>query len=102
MTKMSTLLAAMLFASASVAYAADTSGQPTQPATQGAASVEKQLTSPTGAAAKSDGHATKGLTTAEKHITAKHGKASKANGMEEKTEHAAKPDRPEKLERPAR
>ncbi len=97
MIKTSHLVAALLFASASVAHAA---GQPTQPAAQGAASVQKNLD-----ANKSDGKADKGLTTAEKNITAKHGKASKSmntTGMTERTEHAATPERPMMPMRPGR
>lgn len=101
MSKVSTLLAALLFASAS-AFAAGTTSQPTQPATTGAASVQTQLNSTTGAAAKSDGHATKGLTTAEHHITAQHGKVDKDKGKAEKAEHAEKPEHPAKPERPGR
>jgi hypothetical protein len=91
MVKMTHLIAAILLASVSVAYA-ETSGQPVQPASQGAASVEKNLD-----ANKSGGKADKGLTTAEKSITAKHknskeGKAEKA--MMEKAEHAEIPERP--------
>ncbi len=96
MNKMSTLLAALLFASISVAHA-ETSGQPTQPASTGATSVQNNLT-----ANKSDGHADKGLNTAEKNITATHGKAEKAEGKAEKAEHIAKVDRPAKPERPGR
>lgn len=44
MIKMSQFIAAILLASVSVAHA-ETSGQPVQPASQGAASVEKNLTS---------------------------------------------------------
>ncbi len=94
MNKMSTLLAALLFASASVAYAG------TQPAPQGATSVQDSL-----ADNKSNGKADKGLTTAEKNITAKHGKAEKnekAEGKSEKVEHLAKVDRPARPERPGR
>ncbi len=93
MIQASRLVAVLLFASASIAYAADS----TQPAATGAASVDKNLT-----ANKSDGHADKGLTTAEKHITAKHGKADKADGKMEKVEHVAKVERPAMPERPGR
>lgn len=95
MIKMSQFIAAILLASVSVAHA-ETSGQPVQPASQGAASVEKNLD-----VNKSGGKADKGLTTAEKNITAKH-KKSKESGAEslegktEKVEHAVMPERPGK------
>ncbi len=90
MTKMSTLLAAMLFAAVSVAHA----GTPTA---QGATSVQDNV-----ADNKSNGHATTGLTTADQHITAKHGKEEKAEGVKERAEHAARPDRPVRPEHPGR
>lgn len=95
MNKMSTLLAALLFASVSVAHA-ETS-DPTQPASTGATSVQNNLT-----ANKSNGKADQGLNTAETNITAKHGKADKSKGTAEKAEHTAKPDRPAMPERPDR
>ncbi len=82
MTKMSTLLAAMLFASVS-AYAAG----------QGATSVQTVET-----ANKSNGAAAQGLDTAEKNIS----KDANKKGMAEKAEHATKPERPSKPERPTR
>lgn len=91
MVKMTHLIAAILSASVSVAYA-ETSGQPTQPASQGAASVEKNLD-----ANKSGDKADKGLTTAEKNITAKrkNSKESKAEkAMIEKAGHAEIPELP--------
>ena len=96
MNKMSTLLAALLFASISAAYA-ETSGQPTQPTSTGATSVQNNLT-----ANKSNGKADQGLNTAETNITAKHGKADKSKGTAEKAEHAVTPDRPAMPERPDR
>lgn len=96
MNKMSTLLAAMLFASVSVAHA-ETSGQPTDPASNGAKSVQKNLD-----ANHSNGKADKGLNNALSHITAQHGKAEKLEGKTEKVEHAVIPERPAKPERPGR
>ncbi len=96
MNKMSTLLAALLFAAGSVAHA-ETSGQPTQPASMGAASVQKNLD-----ANNSNGKADKGLNTALSHITAQHGKGEKLEGKAEKVEHAVIPERPAKPERPGR
>ncbi len=89
MKKLSTLLAALLFASVSVAYAA-TSGQ-------GATQVQDNLTDN-----HSKGAATTGLNNAEKHITATHGKSEKLEGKTEKAEHATKVDRPMRPERPGR
>ena len=102
MIKMSHIVAALLLGSVSIAHAQDPSGQPAQPATQGAASVQNNLD-----ANKSNGKADKGLNTAETNITAKHRKtkhkkSDKSKGAAEKTEHAAKPDRPAMPERPAR
>ncbi len=108
MKKMSTLLAALLFASASVAFAQTTS-QPSQPAkpTTGAGAATTVETNP--AATQSGGKADKGLDTAEKNI--KHGKdkakAEKDKGVEkgkgaEKADRAEKPEHPSKPERPAR
>ncbi len=96
MNKMSTLLAALLFASVSVAYAA----APATPATQGTTSVQDNL-----ADNKSGGHADKGLITAAQHIADKHdkhGKGEKAEGRAEKAEHIAKVERPARPERPGR
>lgn len=95
MIKMSHLVTALLFASVSVAHAQEATGQPTQPATQGATSVQNNLD-----ANKSNGKADKGLNTAETNITAKHKKADKSKGKTEKVEHAAKPDHPAKVDRP--
>jgi len=67
MIKMSHIVAALLAGSVSVAHAQDTSGQPAQPATKGATSVQSNLD-----ANKSSGKADKGLNTAETNITAKH------------------------------
>lgn len=97
MIKMSHLVTALLFASVSVAHAQEGSGQPTQPAAQGATSVQNNLD-----ANKSKGKADKGLNTAEKNITAKHKKANKSKGKTEKVEHAAKPDRPAMPEHPGK
>ncbi len=103
MIKMSHLAVALLFASISSVGYAEASGQPSQPAAQGAASVEKNLT-----ANKSGGHADKGLTNAEEHITAKHGKGEKSEAGEkkerksEKREHAEKAEHPAKSEHPGR
>ncbi len=94
--KMAHVVAALVFGSVSVAHAA-TQGQPSQPASQGATSVEKNLD-----ANKSGGKADKGLNTAEKHITAKHGKTAKSEGKVEKSEHAVTPERPAMPERPGR
>jgi hypothetical protein len=112
MKNTSTLLAAMLFAVASAAYADTTSNSqaPAQPTTgQGAATTVS--TSP--AAAQSGGHATKGLTTAEQNITAPHGKTnskahshtrrgSRHTGSMERVEHPAHVERPSLPERPGR
>lgn len=93
MIKMSHFIATILLASVSVAHA-ETSGQPVQPASQGAANVEKNLD-----VNNSGGKADKGLTTAEKNITVKH-KKSKERGAEkdkaEKSEHTEKPELPGK------
>ncbi len=108
MKKMSTLLTALLFASASVAFA-QTSNQPSQPTkpTTGTGAATTVETNP--AATQSGGKADKGLDTAEAHINAKHGKASaeKEKGVEkgkgaEKGDHASRPEHPSKPERPAR
>ena len=96
MIKMSQLVTALLFASVSVAHAQEATGQPTQPAAQGAASVQNNLD-----ANKSGGKADKGLNTAKTNITAKHKKAAKSKGKTEKVERAAKPDTPTKPDRPA-
>ncbi len=88
MIKTSHFIAAVLSASVSVAQA-ETSGQPVQPASQGAASVEKNLN-----VNKSGGKADKGLTTAEKNITAKH-KKSMASGAEKGRAEKAEHERPE-------
>jgi Skp family chaperone for outer membrane proteins len=101
MIKMSHLVAALLFASVSVAHAADTSGKPTQPAAQGATSVQNNLD-----ADKSDGKADKGLTTAKTNITAKHKKTDKhgktvSGAKAEKADHATMPDHPAAPDRPA-
>ncbi len=113
MKKMSTLLAALLFASASAAFA-QTSNQPTQPAkpTTNAGAATTVETNP--AATQSGGKADKGLDNAEAHITAKHGKgdkdkakAEKDKGVEkgkgaEKADRADKPEHASKPERPGR
>lgn len=100
MTKMSQLLAVLLFASASVAFA-QTATQPSQPAkpTTGAGAATTVETNP--AATQSGGKADKGLDTAEKNITkpkvkkSKGSKASREKGTAEKAEHAEKPEKPE-------
>ncbi len=103
MIKMSHLTAALLFVSASVAYA-ETSVQQSQPAPQGATSVQNNLD-----ANKSGGHADKGLTNALSHIQATHGKGEKSEGTAEvsegkgeKAEHLAKLDRPVKPDHPVK
>jgi len=91
MVKTTRLIAAILSVSVSVAYA-ETSGQPTQPASRGAASVGKNLD-----ANKSGGKADKGIATAEKDITAKHKNSKEVKtekAMIEKAEHAEIPERP--------
>lgn len=107
MTKISQLLASLLFASVSVAYAADVSNQTTNPAAQGATSVQTQLDS--GASKKSSGHADKGLTTAETNITKKHDSADKEKAEKptkaehpSMPDHSAMPDRPTLPDRPER
>ncbi|OIR03332.1 hypothetical protein GALL_146040 [mine drainage metagenome] len=96
MNKMSTLLTALLFASISFAHA-ETSGQPTQPAATGAASVQKNLD-----ANKSNGKADKGLNTALSHINDQHGKAETSERNAEKVEHVVVPERPSTPEHPGR
>jgi basic membrane lipoprotein Med (substrate-binding protein (PBP1-ABC) superfamily) len=98
MMKMSSLVAALLFAFASGAYAATSQ---TAPASTGSASVTDNLQDN-----KSNGKADKGLTNAESHITAQHGKADKDKSKEERAEHSEKhehhADRVAKVERPAK
>jgi hypothetical protein len=95
MIKTSQLLAALLFASVSVAYAQTEA--PAKPTT-GAGAATTVETTP--AAKESGGKADKGLDTAEKNITkpkprkSKSSKASKEKGTAEKAEHAEKPERP--------
>lgn len=92
MTKMSTLLAALLFASVSAAHAAN---QPTQPTTGQGAAV-------TVGSVPANSNASEGLSTAKKNITATHGKNEKGEGKVEKAEHAPKIDRPTLPEHPGR
>ncbi len=105
MTRMSTLLAALLLAFTSAAFAADdTAGstKPSKPVTgQGAATTV--ATNP--AATESGGKADKGLATAEKNISKPKKHVGKHEGREEKAERAEKGEkveRPEKPERPSR
>lgn len=98
MIKPGLVISALLFFTASIANAATTE---TTPASQGAASVQKNLD-----ANKSKGKADKGLTNAEAHITATHGSE---NGTEERNEsgtaHVERPEhmaRHERVERPAK
>jgi hypothetical protein len=86
MIKMSHLLAALLFASVSSAYAADTL---TQPTSQGSTSVKNQLDSPNGASVNSGGNADQGLNTAQTNITKEHDRTESREA-----EHAATPDQP--------
>ncbi len=94
MMKMSSLVAALLFAFASGAYAATSQ---TAPTSTGAASVTDNLQDN-----KSNGKATQGLTTAENNITAQHGKAEKNKSKEEKVEHSEKHEHHASIERPAK
>ncbi len=95
MSKISTLLAALLFGAAFAAQAQTSSNS------QGAASVTNAP-----AQTKSGGHADKGLDNAEANITKKHKHTGKHKGAEEKTEHAhqhvARAERPSRPERPGR
>ncbi len=105
MIKMSHLAVTLLFASISSVVYAEAAGQPSQPAAQGAASVEKNIAAET---AKGNTGAVKGLTNAEQHITAKHGKGEKSEAGEkserksEKREHTEKAEHPAKPEHPGR
>ncbi len=91
MSKLSTLLAALLFGAAFAAQAQ------TNSTSQGATSVQNAP-----AQTKSGGHADKGLDTAEANITKKHKHVGKHNGTTERTEHATKPELPTRPERPGR
>ncbi len=99
MTKASTLLAALLFASASAAFAAEATDKtaPTKPTTgQGAATTVS--TNP--ALTESGGKAAKGLDTATDNIDKPKKHSGKHEGTERRAERAEKAERPARAERP--